>query len=97
LKRTDVLKFCAVAAVRHPGFEFSRDSRKDNEEMMLTSETDFSKIRKFAQNTAARPVSRACEFGKPLRTLPSTNSAIKFEDTNLRLCPELVLDPKLSA
>ena len=58
----------------------------------MTSAADFDKLNKFAQNTAARPSSTLIADSSPVQ-----HSAIKFEDTNLWLCPELVLDPKLSA
>ena len=58
----------------------------------MTSESNFDNLDKFAQNTAARPLSSSIADSSPVQ-----HSAIKFEDTNLRLCPELVLDPKLSA
>ena len=61
---------------------------------MLTGEASFDKIDKFAQNTAARPASKACEFEirtepSDPRTLPSSNSAIKFEDTNTVALPSV--------
>jgi hypothetical protein len=59
---------------------------------MLTGKQTSDMIGEFAKHC-----SEAGEYRSKPRTLPSTNSAIKFEDTNLRLCPALVLDPKLSA
>jgi hypothetical protein len=80
------LTFCAVA--------FGQlSSSKRFEEYKLTSELKIDNLSKFVQSTAVRPVSKS---GLPGHS-PSSNSAIKFEDTNLWLCPELVLDPKLSA
>jgi hypothetical protein len=63
---------------------FKKSSRKE-----LTGGQDLDSLRKFAQNTAARPVNTSSSF--PGHS-PVQHSAIEFEDTNLWLCPELVLD-----
>ena len=57
---------------------------------VLTEAANFDTLKKFAQNTVARPVN------KP-GSLTQYKQRIKFEDTKLWLCPALVLDPKLPA
>jgi len=57
---------------------------------VLTETTNFDNLRKFAQNTVARPVSKPGSLTQYIQR-------IKFEDTKLWLCPALVLDPKLPA
>jgi hypothetical protein len=53
---------------------------------VLTRTANFDNLEKFAQNTVARPVSKPGSLTQYIQRH-------KFEDTILRLCPELVLDP----
>ena len=56
---------------------------------MLTRAANFDSLRKFAQNTVARPVSNPGSLTQYIQR-------IKFEDTNLAYA-DFVLDPKLPA
>jgi hypothetical protein len=82
------------------GFRLTRILKKIEAEQSrgLTRGSISDNLKKFAQNTVARPVK---EFLASRKAAPgdllSTYSAIQFEDTRPRLCPVLVLDPKLLA
>ena len=66
---------------------------KDVEELMLTRQANFGKINKFAQNTAARPVSIARKLSfyaeKQPGHSPVQTAQYKFEDTDTVALPSV--------